>query len=466
LKNQSELPDKRKNVSNLAREGFTSGLGVIFATLGSAVGLGNIWKFPYLTGVNGGAAFLIIYLLSTLVIGLPVMISEHMLGREAKGDAISTFRKLSPNKKAPWWLVGVFGVLAAFLIMAFYTEVAGWVFAYVIKSMGSEVFSTDPQITAAAFGSMISSPWLSLIVQWIVLALVGFIILQGVAKGIERTTKRVMPVLFVLLVIVAIRGLTLEGSSAGLQFLFMPDFSKITGAAILTAMGLAFFKLSIGMGAMITYGSYYGDDQNIPMNAAKVMLGDLSVSILAGIAIFPAVFAYGIQPDAGPSLLFITIPTVFASMPFGHVFMVIFFLLTSLAAIGAMVSLTEVPVAFLCDQFHMARKKATLIIVGLLVVVGSTGALSNNVLANAKVLGLTFFDLFDYLTSNVLLPVGGLFIALFVGWVFGWNKVEKALTNKGTLKNTKLVRFYFNVTRYVTPLLVLVVLLNGLGVFG
>jgi len=466
-----EKPDKKnngpkKNGSVAVRDGFTGGLGVILATLGSAVGLGNIWKFPYLTGVNGGAAFLIVYLLSTLLVGLPVMISEHMLGRKAKAEAITTFLKLNPNKKQPWWLIGVFGVVAAFMIMAFYTEVAGWVFAYVIKSMGNAIFSTDPAVTEAAFGSMISNPWISLGIQWAVLALVGFIILQGVAKGIERTAKRVMPVLFALLIIVVIRSLTLEGASEGLKFLFMPDFSKLTGAAILTAMGLAFFKLSIGMGTMITYGSYFGDDQNIPMNATKVMLGDLIVSLLAGMAIFPAVFAYGVEPGAGPSLLFITIPTVFASMPFGHFFMVIFFLLTSLAAIGAMLSLIEVPVAFLAEHYKMTRKKATLVIVGLLAAVGSLAALSNNVLADAKLFGKTFFDLFDYLSSNVLLPVGGLFIVLFVSWVIGWNKVENALTNNGTLKNVKLVKVYFNLTRYVTPILVLIVLLNGFGVFG
>ena len=455
----------KQNTSTFVRDGFTGGLGVILATLGSAVGLGNIWKFPYLTGVNGGAAFLIVYLVSTLLVGLPVMISEQMLGRKAKAEAISTFLKLNPNKKQPWWLLGVFGVVAAFMIMAFYTEVAGWVFAYVIKSMGNSINSTDPVVTKAAFDAMISNPWLSILIQWVVLALIGFIILQGVAKGIERTTKRVMPVLFGLLIIIVIRSLTLEGAAEGLMFLFMPDFGKLTGAAILTAMGLAFFKLSIGMGTMITYGSYYGDDQNIPMNAAKVMLGDLTVSILAGMAIFPAVFAYGIEPGAGPSLLFITIPNVFASMPFGHLFMVLFFLLTSLAAVGAMLSLIEVPVAFMAEHYHMTRKKATLIVVGLLAALGSLAALSNSVLAQTKVFGFTFFDFFDFVSSNVLLPVGGLFIVLFVGWVIGWNKVEKALSNQGTLKNIKLIKVYFNLVRFVTPVLVLIVLLNGFGVF-
>ena len=460
----TEISEKNEKLST--RDGFTSGLGVILATLGSAVGLGNIWKFPYLTGANGGAAFLVVYLLSTLLVGLPVMISEHLLGRDAHADAVTTFRKLAPNRRQPWWLIGAAGVLGAFFIMAFYTEVAGWVFAYVIKAFGNQIFSTDPAVTGAAFTNLVSNPWLSLLVQWVVLALVGFIILQGVAKGIEKTTKRVMPVLFVLLIVVVIRGLTLPGAAEGLKFLFMPDFSKLTASAILIAMGLAFFKLSIGMGTMITYGSYYGNDLNIPVNATRVMLGDLFVSLLAGMAIFPAVFAYGVQPDAGPSLVFITIPTVFASMPFGHVFMIVFFLLTSLSAIGAMLSLIEVPVAFMHEHFRITRKKSTGIVVLLLAFMGGLAALSNSWLANVKPFGMTFFDLFDYTSQNILLPVGGLFIVIFIGWFYGWKKVETALTNRGELKNIKLVRLFFNVTRFVTPILVILVLLNGFGVFS
>ncbi|MHB1339067.1 MAG: sodium-dependent transporter [Bellilinea sp.] len=449
-----------------AADRFTGSLGVILATLGSAVGLGNIWKFPYLTGANGGAAFLIVYIISTLLVGLPVMISEHMIGRTARAEAIHAFMKLNPGKKTPWWLIGAFGVVAAFFIMAFYTEVAGWVLFYVFKSLGSGIFTTDTEVTIAAFSGVISNPWLSLAIQWVVLTLIGLIIMQGVSKGIERTAKRVMPVLLVLLIIVAIRSLTLEGAGEGIKFLFQPDFSKLTGAVVLTAMGLAFFKLSIGMGAMITYGSYYTDDQNIPANAVRVMLGDLTVSILAGLAIFPAVFAYGVEPGAGASLLFITIPTVFASMPLGHFFMVIFFVLTFLAAVGAMLSLVEVLVAYLVEQFKISRKKSTLFVVLSLAAVGSLASLSNSLLADTKLLGMTFFDFFDYVSSNVLLPVGGLFIVIFIGWAFGWKRVEQALTNSGKLKNGRLVRVFFFITRYVTPLLVLVVLLNGFGVFG
>lgn len=444
------------------RDGFTTGLGVIAATLGSAVGLGNIWKFPFMTGVNGGAAFIIIYLLSTLLVGLPVMISETMLGRKARADAITTLRKVAP--KQLWWLIGASGVLAAFLILAFYTEVAAWVFAYIFKAAFGEILSTNPEVTSAAFGSLISNPVQSLLWQWGVLVVISAIIIAGVSKGIENTTKRLMPVLFLILVMLCIRSLTLPGAAQGLAFLFTPDFSKVTGATVLTAMGLSFFKLSVGMGTMITYGSYFRDDQDIPATTTKVMLADLLVSMLAGIAIFPAVFAFGFEPGAGPSLLFITIPAVFASMPFGNIFMVLFFILAAIAATGAMLSLLEVPVAFLTEKKNYSRVKATLLTSGLLALIGSTAALSNSTLSGVTLFGMTFFDLYDYLTSNILLPVGGLFISIFVGWVWGYKEVKQALSNEGVLNNEKIIQLFFGIVKVVTPILVAVVLLNGLGV--
>lgn len=446
-----------------ARDTFTTRLGVIAATLGSAVGLGNIWKFPYLTGVNGGAAFIITYLLCTLVVGLPVMITELAIGRTARGDAVSSLKKVAPGK--PWWLVGAAGILSSFLIMAFYTEVSAWVFAYIFKSIKGAILSTDPAVTEAAFGELVSNPIQSLVWQWIVLLFISVIIMLGVSKGIERMTKRLMPALFAILVIVSIRSLTLPGAMQGLEFLIRPDFSKVTGVTILTAMGLSFFKLSVGMGTMITYGSYFLDDQNIPATASRVMLSDVLVSFLAGLAIFPAVFAFGFQPDAGPSLLFITIPAVFSSMPLGQVFMFLFFVLAAIAATGAMLSLFEVPVAFLEGALGWSRKKATMLTLAGLVVVGSTAALSGSVLADFTIPGIgTMFDLWDYLTSNVLLPVGGLFLCIFLGWFWKWDNVKAALSNKGTLDNVAVARAFYIVVKYVTPLLVFVILLQGLKI--
>ncbi len=446
--------------TTVKRDGFTSSLGVLAATLGSAVGLGNIWKFPYLAGVNGGAAFLILYLVSTLLVGLPVMISELTIGRRARADAITSLRKLAPS--APWWLVGAAGVVSAFLILAFYTEVAGWVFAYIFKAAVGALSSADPEVTGGVFTALVTSPAESLIWQWIVLGLICTIIIAGVSKGIEAMTKRLMPVLLVLLLIVDIRSLTLPGALEGIRFLFQPDFAKVTGPVILAAMGLSFFKLSVGMGTMITYGSYFREEQDIPGTAIRVMLADVSVSILAGLAIFPAVFAFGFQPNAGPSLLFITIPAVFSAMPLGQVFMTLFFILSAIAATGAMLSLLEVPVAFLVGQMGWPRRKATIATTLALALIGSTAALSGSLLADVKLLGLTFFDLYDYVTSNVLLPVGGFFLCLFIGWFWGHAELKQALSNNGALDNGRTIQAFHAVVKVVTPVLVFLVLLNGL----
>lgn len=443
------------------RDTFTTRIGVIAATLGSAVGLGNIWKFPFLTGVNGGAAFVATYIVCTLLVGLPVMITEQTLGRSARADAIQTLKKLAPNQL--WWLVGASGILAAFLIMAFYSEVAGWVFAYVVKSAGGAILSTSPEVTKNAFGALVSSPWASLVWQWIVLGFIAVIIMAGVSKGIERMTTRLMPALFAILLIVCIRSITLPGAAEGVRFLFKPDFSKVTGATVLTALGLSFFKLSVGMGTMTTYGSYFVEDQNIPGTASRVMLSDLLVSVLAGMAIFPAVFAFGFEPDAGPNLLFITIPAVFSAMPLGRLFMTLFFILAGIAATGAMLSLFEVPVAYFEGTLGWSRKKATLLTLAGLVLFGSAAALSGSTLGDFKLFGMTMFDLFDYVTSCVLLPLGGLFLCLFVGWKCRWEDIRDELSNHGTLKNEGIIKAFYLVVKFVTPLLVLGILLQGLN---
>lgn len=447
------------------RDGFTSTFGVLVATLGSAVGLGNIWKFPSLTGTNGGAGFLLVYLLATLMVGLPLMTIETMLGRTARANAITTFERLAPVGQRWWKIIGWMGFAAALLIMAFYSEVAGWVYAYIFKAMSGEILTSDPKIAGGIFGALVSDPVRSLIWQWVVLAITGSIIMLGVAKGIEAVTRKLMPLLFILLLVLCVRSLTLEGASQGLTFLFSPDFSKITPAVILTALGLAFFKLSIGMGTMLTYGSYFRENQNIPATTSRVMLADLSVSLLAGIAIFPAVFAFGFEPAAGPSLVFMTIPAVFTAMPGGIVFMTIFFILTAVASVGAILSLLEVPVAILSERFGMGRKKASVYTILAIALIGAPAALSQGVLAEAKIFGMNPFDLFDFLSSNVLLPLGGILMCLFVGWVYGLPNLEKRLSNEGTLNNRGLIRAVFFLVRFIAPLSIAIVLLHGLKVF-
>jgi len=445
------------------RDGFTTSFGVIAATLGSAVGLGNIWKFPYLTGANGGAGFLLVYVLATLAVGLPVMISEIAIGRAARADAVSAFARLAPPRQ-PWWLVGAMGVVAAVLIMAFYSAVAGWVFAYVLKSLAGGALSTDPKVTSAAFGALVADPLQALAWQWLVLAFVGTIILMGVAKGIEAVTKRLMPVLFLLLVLLGVRSLTLPGAGEGLAFLFRPEFSRITPGVVLVAVGLAFFKLSIGMGTMVTYGSYFRADQNIPATAARVMLADLAVSMLAGIAIFPAVFAFGFKPEAGPSLVFITVPAVFASMPAGALFMTAFFVLTAVAATGAMLSIVEVPVAVLSERMGLTRRAATVVTLAVIALIGVLPALSQGVAAQWKLGGMNAFDLCDSLSSNVLLPIGGILVCVFTGWFWGRDRLAAELSNGGALAGGRVVGALRFLVRWVSPVLIVAVMLRGFGI--
>lgn len=450
----------QQNTSNHKREGFSSSLGVIAAVLGSAVGLGNIWKFPYVTGANGGAAFILVYLICLVLVGIPVMLSEHLIGRNTRANAVGAFKVLEPRR--PWFLVGGAGVVSAFLIMAFYTTVVGWVYAYIFKAAGGTLLSTKPEETTRVFSTLVSGVGEPLFWQVLVLLVTGSIIMAGVTKGIERVTKFLMPLLFILLVIIDIRSLTLPGAAEGLSFLFKPDFSKVTVGVVLAALGLAFFKLSVGMGTMITYGSYVDKNENLPKMAVKVALADTVVSLMAGIAIFPAVFAFGFSPEQGPPLLFIIIPTVFSSMPLGNLFMVLFFVLTAIAATGAMLSLIEVPVAYLTEQYQWSRRIATIATIIAIGIVGSTATLSSSLLADVAIFGKSFFDFYDFTTSNVLLPLGGIFIALFVGWQWGTAKVKQEISNDGQLKNDGLFRFYMTLVRFIVPLAIILILLTGL----
>lgn len=444
------------------RDVFASRLGILAATLGSAVGLGNIWKFPALTGQNGGASFLLLYILATIIVGLPVMIAELTLGRKARTNSVTTFSKLAPG--TAWWLIGVSGVTSAVLILGFYSDVAGWVLDYIVKAVSGNVNTTDPKEAAAIFSNMVSSPVEPVIWQWVVLGGTALIISKGASKGIEKVTRVLLPLLFVLLIVVCIRSVTLPNAMEGLRFLFMPDFSRVDGTVVLTALGLAFFKLSLGMSIMLTYGSYFRDDVNIPFMATRVVVLDLIVSMLAGIAIFPAVFAFGFEPTAGPSLLFMTIPAVFASMPGGYFFTVIFFFLSGIATVGAILSLLEAVVAFISEGLNIDRKITafgTAIFLGLF---GLPATLSTGVWEHIKVFGMTFFDFYDFLSSNLLMPLGGIAICLFIGYVLNKESFVNALSNDGALNNQWLGRGIVSLCRFVTPALILIILLRGLKI--
>ena len=443
-----------------ARDTFASTVGAFAATLGSAVGLGNIWKFPYLTGSNGGAAFVLTYLLAVALVGIPVMVVEHVIGRRMRLDAVQAYGNVVPRQRS-WAIIGWAGLLSAVLIMAFYTDVAGWVFAYVFKSLGALV--SGRALTPETFAALAGGTWEPLAWQLAVLALTTGIIAAGVSRGIERVTKALMPLLFALLLLCDLRALTLPGAFAGVAYLFQPDLSKLSPSVLLAALGLAFFKLSLGMGTMTTYGSYLPDRVRIVPNAARVALADTAVSLLAGLAVFPAVFAFGGTPAGGPGLLFSTIPLIFSHMPMGGLFTAVFFVLTAIATIGAMVSLIEVPVAWLVEKAHLRRPAAALVAAGAMFALGVPATLSQSpVLADVKLWGKSFFDLFEFASSNVLLPAGGLAITIVGGWLVP-RGVFAGEMNKGYAAVPWHGRVLPVFVRYVAPVLILLIFLNSLG---
>lgn len=447
------------------REHWGSKFGFILAAAGSAIGLGNIWKFPYIAGENGGAAFVVVYLICIAIIGLPVLIAEILMGRSTQRNPVGAFKKLSGS---PFWtVVGGMGVLAGFIILSFYSVVAGWSLGYIFESIRG-AFSNFTTATASGdHFNMLTSK-----LSWIIgfhglffLTTIG-VVYAGVKKGIERGSKIMMPILVFLLVILLIRGLTLPGSNEGLRFLLYPDWSKISGQAVLIALGHAFFTLSLGMGAMMTYGSYMSDKDSIPGAALQIVLLDTVIALLAGLAIFSAVFATGQDPAAGPGLIFHTLPVVFAKIPGGHIFAFLFFLLLTIAALTSAISLLEVVVAFFVDERGWKRHQAVLVFGSVTFLLGIPSALSYNIMINVQIFGMTFFDLADFLASNILLPLGGLLISIFVAWIWGIDRALVKLKN-GAEQLFKSYQWRVNAWRfflkYLSPVLIFIVLLQSVG---
>ena len=449
------------------RETFSTGFAIFFATLGSAVGLGNIWKFPYLIGTNGGGAFLLVYLLFVVLVGIPIMLCEFYIGRKSRKNAVGAFKKLNAAKG--WKTIGFMGTATAFLISFFYSCVAGWVYSYVFKAIKGDFAGVTSDIASAKFMSTLIGPLSPIVWQFIVLCIVSIILIAGVRNGIERITKTLMPVLFILIIICCIRALTLPGASEGLKFLFHVDFTRLTAPVILAALGLAFFKLSLGIGTMITYGSYFTHNNNMLGTAIKVAISDSLISILAGIAIFPAVFSFGMEPSQGAGLLFMTIPLVFSKIPFGNILLIAFFLLTAIAATTAIISMIQVPVAYFTEEKGMGRTKAVLFTTSIIFVVGILATLSadsTSVLGNIHVLGQkSFFNSFDYLSSNILLPVGGFLIAIYVGYFTKKEDFKLELSNQGTLNNDFVLNVVYVFIKFISPVLLIIVFLNSIGVF-
>ncbi|MCY6484766.1 sodium-dependent transporter [Clostridium aestuarii] len=447
------------------REGFSSGLAAFFATLGSAVGLGNIWKFPYVVGDNGGAAFLLVYLICIVFIGLPIMISEFYVGRKTRKNVMGAVQELSSKKG--WSIIGIIGILSAYFVMFFYSGVAGWVYSYVFKILKGDFNRATAESVQQQFTNTTLGPTVPVIWQIIVIAVVSIILIAGVKNGIERITKTLMPILLILILICDIRALMLPGVKESFTFLFKADFTQLTSKGILLAMGLAFFKLSLGMGTMVTYGSYFTKKDNMFGTAAKVAISDTIVSLLVGIAVFSAVFSFNMVPSTGPGLLFMTIPLVFTKIPFGKVLLFAFFVLASIAATTAFISMFEVLVAYYTEQKGMSRKKAVILNAIVIAAIGVFSTLSVSegaVFEQIKIFGMGIFDLFDYISSNILLPLGGLGTGLLVGYVVPKEDIKKELSNNGKLKVEKIVDIYYFILKYVTPIFLIIIFLSSLGV--
>lgn len=443
------------------RDSFTGRYGFIAAAAGSAIGLGNIWKFPYITGVYGGSAFIIVYLICILLIGLPVMLSEITVGRRAQKGVFGAYKRLAPG--TPWFFSGYMGIAAAFLILSFYSVVAGWTMEYVVKAMTGAFAGKTPDQIGAMFSGFIGQTAKPILWQISFMLLTGFIVIAGIKNGIERYSKILMPLLLGILLCLCLRSVTLDGASRGFEFLFTPDFSKLSPKAVLAALGHAFFSLSVGMGTLVTYGSYVKKSERLAPMALHITTADTIIALLAGIAIFPAVFAFGIEPAAGPGLVFVTLPGVFQQMPLGNVFCILFFFLLAIAALTSSISILEVVVTHLVEDFRVSRKTATIVTTLVITVFGIPCALSFGALSEFKFLGATFFDNADHLASNVLMPLGGLCISLFVGWKMARKDVADELSNSGTVGTGYLTVFLF-LARLITPMAITAVFLNGLKI--
>jgi len=463
-------------MSNQPRENWSSHLGFVFAAAGSAIGLGNIWKFPYVTGQNGGGAFVLLYLACIAMIGIPVMLCELTLGRHTRSNPVGAFKQLNPSAcriahligigtflcgllllamgsigwgilclllgvlvyRYRWAVVGAMGVLAGFSILSFYSVVAGWTLGYIVKAAGGALRLADVDAAGAAFDGFTAHAYWPLVCHLVFMLMTMYIVYHGINKGIEKWSKILMPLLFVLLIILIIRGLSLPGAREGVRFYLSPDFSRLTAQSVLEAMGLAFFSLSLGMGAMITYGSYVSKDDNLFKSALAITGLDVLVALLAGLAMFPAMFAMGFEPSLGPGLVFQVLPTVFNQIQAGMFWATIFFLLLSVAALTSAISLLEVVTAYFIDERQWPRRKATLVCGAVIFLLGSLCAISATDWSRLRWMesairrifgaaGGSFFDVMDNLSSNWLLPLGGLFIALFVGWIWGPHQALKEI---------------------------------------
>jgi len=440
----------KNNNQPAKRDSFASSFGVLVALAGSAVGLGNLWRFPYLVGENGGAAFILIYVGFVLLVGLPVMLAEFIVGRRGQASAREAFKKLAPGTH--WGIVGVLGVICCVFIISFYSVVGGWCTEYLFKSVCFDFTEGDPESLKNMFSSFSSSVWLPILCHTIFLVLTAGVVIAGVQNGIEKFSKVMMPLLFIIIIGIAVRSMTLPGSGPGIRFLFEPDWSKVTSQTFLAALGQAFFSLSLGSCLVITYASYVKKEGHIIALGVQTAVSDTLFALIAGCAIMPAVFAFGISPGEGPDLVYITLPHIFSQLPFGGVIAIFFFVALLLAALTSSISILETIVAFCIEEFKLPRKVAVMLVFFLIWVLGALCSLSIGPLDGWRILGKNIFDLFDFLSANFLMLIGGLLVVLFVGWKLGREIVFDELTNGGTFKLPKwFLKTILFLIRFVAP---------------
>jgi NSS family neurotransmitter:Na+ symporter len=443
------MSDQRKSIHGTWSSRWT----FILAATGSAVGLGNIWKFPYMAGDNGGGAFVLIYLACIFIIGIPIMLGEIMIGRRGRSSPANTMSFLAKEAETTqaWTLLGATGALAGLLILSFYSVAAGWALAYVFSGFQE----TSAQAVSSEFNEFLANPAALLFWHTLFIIITVTIVARGILKGLETWINTLMPMLFVIIILLCIYAMQTGAFLEGLTYLFKPDFSKINSDVLLAALGQAFFTLSLGMGAIMAYGAYMPADQNIGRTAISVAALDTGVALLAGIAIFPIVFANGLAPTEGPGLVFVTLPIAFANMPLGVLFGTLFFILLSIAALSSSISLIEPGVAWLVESLKTKRAYAAIGLGFFAWSLGVFSALSFNLMSEFKLFGMNFFDFTDFLTNQIMLPLGGIFIALFVGWVMK----KKDVLDELQIKDGIIFRSWFFVIRFVAPLMVGMVLL-------
>lgn len=442
-------------------EQWSSKITFILAAAGSAIGLGAIWKFPYVAGTSGGGVFFLIFILFTLLVGLPLLLGEFIIGRSTKSDAILAYKQIAPNSS--WHLIGRLGVITCFILLSFYSVVGGWILIYLAKALTGQLSGLTEQEYGELFGASISDPFLTVVAQLIFLLITSYVVSKGVSNGIEKASKFMMPALFILFIFIIIRSVTLDGAMEGIVFFLKPDFAKVTSETVLYAMGQSFFALSVGVSVMVTYSSYLSKNENLPQSAISIVGLNLLVALLAGLAIFPAVFSFGLAPDAGPVLLFNVLPTVFNQMPFGTIFLVAFLLLFLFATLTSAFSMLEIIVAPISKGNEKKRKLFSWVVGLCIFVVGIPSALSYGVLSNITIFGKSIFDAADFLVSNMLMPLGALLIAVFVPLKITKKDLFEELQNGSTISK-KIFTCWYLLLKYVSPIVIIVVFLDVLGI--